>query len=461
MSDSTLDIVHNNIPNFSLIKWFSFGNGLIRPACADYRDSVANGDFYDNGLKELDEFLAPTMGYVTMQEDIMQFLVKFCGYSQAESDNVRRGIAKKKGTEHLLPEIESRFVEFTSERYNIDKVKCAEIIKPFLQTIVDASLYAFSWNHSDSYSCIGYICGYLRYYYPLEFLTAAFNTFVDNEDKTVSITKYANKHKIKINPARFGHSKASYNYDKKSNSIYKGMSSIKYLNSQVSEELYNLKNNKYNSFSELLFDITDKTSLDAKQLDILIMLDYFSEFGNSKELLRINEIFMILKKGKAKQISKDKFPHEIIDLIKPFVDGNRKDGKEAKSYTILNMGSLLNTLEDYIKNLTLADFDFAYKVQNQFDFLGYVDLTTNKEEDRPKLFIKEVYPLKRKKDNKQFGYSLITKSIGSGIETRFTVFNKVYNLCPVTAKDIIYCKEYSQDGLYFTINAYEKLKTTT
>jgi DNA polymerase-3 subunit alpha len=41
-----------------------------------------------------------------MQEPIMQFLVKFCGYSSAESDNVRRGIAKKKGTEQLLPEIE-------------------------------------------------------------------------------------------------------------------------------------------------------------------------------------------------------------------------------------------------------------------------------------------------------------------------------------------------------------------
>ncbi len=128
-SDETINKVKNQIQNFSYIKWFSFGNGLIRPACASYRDDVALGNFYNNNFKELDEFLAPTMGRVTMQEDIMQFLVKFCGYSQAESDNVRRGIAKKKGTEKLLPEIEKRFIEYSSAHYNISKEECSIVIK--------------------------------------------------------------------------------------------------------------------------------------------------------------------------------------------------------------------------------------------------------------------------------------------------------------------------------------------
>ena len=79
-----------------MIKWMSFGNGLIRPACASFRKDVAVGEFYDNGLEELNQFLAPEAGHVAMQETIMQFLVKFCGYSNAESDIVRRGIAKKK-----------------------------------------------------------------------------------------------------------------------------------------------------------------------------------------------------------------------------------------------------------------------------------------------------------------------------------------------------------------------------
>ena len=95
MSDETLEVAKKVNPNFSYIKWFSFGNGLIRPGCASFRDNVANGEILTTGFKELDDFLVITMGRITMQEDIMRFLVKFCGYNDAESDTVRRGIAKK------------------------------------------------------------------------------------------------------------------------------------------------------------------------------------------------------------------------------------------------------------------------------------------------------------------------------------------------------------------------------
>ncbi len=147
MSDATLAIARSRIPDFSMLKWMSFGNGLLRPACASFRDSVARGEFYDNDFDALNEFLAPEAGRIAMQETIMQFLVKFCGYSRAESDTVRRSIAKKKGTEQLLPEIKERFIRFSSRRYGIDEERCAEIIEPFIQVILDASAYAFSWNH--------------------------------------------------------------------------------------------------------------------------------------------------------------------------------------------------------------------------------------------------------------------------------------------------------------------------
>lgn len=147
MSDETIRKVKAKTSNFSYLKWFSFGNGLLRPACASYRDEVSGGDFYDNGFKELNEFLAPEAGRVCMQETIMMFLVKFCGYTQAESDNVRRAIAKKKGTATLLPEIEQRFIDYSSTHYDITKEKCQEVIKPFLQIILDASSYGLTtWS---------------------------------------------------------------------------------------------------------------------------------------------------------------------------------------------------------------------------------------------------------------------------------------------------------------------------
>lgn len=288
MSDETIAKIKAKSSNFSYLKWFSFGNGLIRPACASYRDEVSGGDFYDNGFKELNEFLAPEAGRVCMQETIMMFLVKFCGYSQAESDSVRRAIAKKKGTETLLPEIEQRFIEYSSTHYDITKEKCQEVIKPFLQIILDASDYGFSWNHSDAYSSIGYISGYLRYYYPLEFLTASLNVFSDKEEKTTAITNYARKVGITIKDIKFGHSKADYSMEKETNSIYKGIASIKYMSADVANKLYDLAHTqKFDSFIDLLRVFPG----DSRQLEILIKLNYFSQFAPIGKLLNIVEIY--------------------------------------------------------------------------------------------------------------------------------------------------------------------------
>ena len=240
-SDATLEIARRRNPNFSMIKWLSFGNGLIRPSCASFRDDVAKGIAVTNGMKELDDFLADTLGHIAMQEDIMQFLVRFCGYSQAESDSVRRLIAKKYGTESVLPEIKQRFIDYSMNTFHYPKELCEQVIEPFLQVILDASAYGFSWNHSDSYSCIGYICGYLRYNYPMEFVAAALNVFHDKEEKTASIIDYAIRHNIALSPAKFRKSRSGYMFDREARVIYKGLESVKYLNAACADFLYGLR----------------------------------------------------------------------------------------------------------------------------------------------------------------------------------------------------------------------------
>lgn len=371
MSDETLNKVKSKIKNFNMIKWFSFGNGLIRPGCASFRDNVAQGNFYDNGLKELNEFLSSTLGHVTMQEDIMMFLNKFCGYTMGESDNVRRAIAKKKGTEKLIPEIKERFINYTSKHYNVSKEKCEKIIEPFLQVILDASDYAFSWNHSDSYSCIGYICGWLRYYYPLEFLTASLNIFEDEKDKTKKLVEYANKIGIQIKPARFRYSASKYMFDKATNTIYKGVASIKNLNYEVAEQLYSLRGNKYNNFYELMLDIKNKVNIRSDQLDILIKLDYFQEFGKAKKLLTFVKYFNQLYK--AKVVVKGKFNKQVENIIKKY-------SKETKSqYRDLDNEKILLEIWSKIPN---EDLSVNEKIMAEKEYLGYVSYTNPKLDKR-------------------------------------------------------------------------------
>ena len=360
MSDETIAKIKAKSSNFSYLKWFSFGNGLLRPACASYRDEVSGGDFYDNGFKELNEFLAPEAGRVCMQETIMMFLVKFCGYSQAESDSVRRAIAKKKGTETLLPEIEQRFIEYSSTHYDITKEKCQEVIKPFLQIILDASDYGFSWNHSDAYSSIGYISGYLRYYYPLEFLTASLNIFSDKEEKTTAITNYARKVGITIKDIKFGHSKADYSMEKETNSIYKGIASIKYMSADVANKLYDLAHTqKFDSFIDLLRVFPG----DSRQLEILIKLNYFSQFAPIGKLLNIVELYN--KFGTRKTLKES----DVLSLPTPVQEVIAKYTVKPKTqYKITDNDGMLRELAELVGERPIT---MMMRLEWEKEFLGY------------------------------------------------------------------------------------------
>ena len=95
------------------------------------------------------------------------------------------------------------------------------------------------------------------------------------------------------------------------------------------------------------------------------------------------------------------------------------------------------------------------KIQNFKEYMGYIGYQSDKDSDRPKLYVLGVYPLKRKKDGFQFGYTVVTKSIGSGIETRWTVRKGVYEKNPIKENDIIFCQQWDRNERgYFTMLKY-------
>jgi DNA polymerase III subunit alpha len=265
-SDETVNKIKKLNPNFKYIDLFSVGNGAIRPAGQSYREELAKGVFHDNGHEALNNFMSPTLGYCVYQEQIINFLNQFCGFTMGEGDVVRKGFAKKLGTEQFIPRIKSGFIQTMKEKYNVSEEESEQLIVSFLKVIEDASSYLFSLNHSLPYSYIGYACGYLRYYHPLEFITCALNNVMYKntdtvDEKTEKIINYGIKKGIKFEEFKFGYSKSKYMCDKETMTIYKGMKSIKYLNEKVSDELYELSKNNYSDPIELFIDIIEITSL--------------------------------------------------------------------------------------------------------------------------------------------------------------------------------------------------------
>ena len=283
-----------------------------------------------------------------------------------EADIVRRGFAKKTGTEKFIPKIKSGFNKTMKEKYGVSEKESEKLIVNFIKVIEDASSYLFSKNHADPYSWIGYICGYLRYYYPFEFITTALNIFEGKEEKSLAIIEYAKKQGIKVSPIKFRYSIAQYNFNKDSNEIFKGISSIKYMNSNVANEIYELRNNEYRNFIDLLYDLKNRTSLNSRQLNILIELDFFSEFGDINYLLELYKMFDLLS-GKV-QIKKDKLTE--LNISEEDIR-NFAEKETEKMFSKVNIKEfLLSAAEKQkYKPRTLKE-----RIQSQITHLGYVDI---------------------------------------------------------------------------------------
>ena len=279
-----------------------------------------------------------------------------------------------------------------------------------------------------------------------------------NDDDIQNGAALAKSLGIKVTMPRYGISGWDYTFDKSQNIIAQGIGSIPYMSGKAIEELGGIYNNIYTSFTDLLFDISNKTSLNSRQLTILIELDFFCEFGNQRELFRIVDLFNTFKKGEAKQIKRSMVEGtELEPIVKKYSVGVTKSGGIAKSYTLLDVASILREAEQAIRDVHMPDIDDLTKIRNFQEIMGYLGYVSGKEEDRRKLFVTDIKPLYRKRDNKQFGYSVFTKSIGSGKESRFTVFNPVYNKNPIKENDIIYCSSWERDGQYFTLTGYSKV----
>lgn len=398
LSDETVAKIKEKNPNFSRIDLMSMANGAIRPAGASYREELAAGKYRDNGHEALNEFLAPTLGYLVYQEQIIEFLHRFCGYTMGEADVVRRGFAKKTGTDKFIPKIKEGFIKTMREEYGVNEDEANHLIENFLKVIIDASSYLFSNNHATPYSFLGYVVGYLRCYYKLETVTTALNIYMEDGDKCLEILQYAKRNNIDIKPIKFGKSGADYTMDKSENAVYRGVMSVKYCNAQIADELMELSKNKYSNFIDLLKDIKDKTSVNSKQFAILIKLNFFSDYGKNKYLLNIVDIYdkfasvKVLAKSKMEQLGISDY------LMVKYAE------KETKSqWRGIDNDGLINELCGRLKDESLNVVD---QVKADIEFLSYTDYvntdmsddyyivtdyTTYKDSAKPSLVLRRIH----------------------------------------------------------------------
>lgn len=301
-------------------------------------------------------------------------------------------------------------------KYNVHQAEAEHLIINFLKVIEDASDYLFSLNHSQAYSYIGYICAYLRYYYPLEFFTVALNQFTGDMDKTSKLMDYIKNFDIKVEQPAFGKSKSSYFCDKETNTIYKGVKSVKFLNENIAEELFKIsKEKQFTSFIDL-YNYAE--GVNARQWEVLIKIGYFREFGTVKKLLYILSLF---DKYKKKNYKKETLNPREAEVIKRFAENETE-----KMYRNVDSGSLIKYIFDLVPNEeypinTLAGFEA--------EFTGSISIVVP-DADRKECIVLDV--------NTKYTPTLKLYRLNNGEVIDVKVAKKDFYEKPVEAFDAVY-----------------------
>ena len=230
---------------------------------------------------------------------------------------------------------------------------------------------------------IGYTCAMLRYYYPLEFITAFLNNARTDEDINKG-TKFAKEKGFTIKAPKFGHSQNIYVCDKETKTIYKGLGSIKSMQTIAADIMNEVYAREPKDFIDILFlcesvKVDDKR-INSKSMDILIDIGFFSEYGNINTLKRIR--YWYDKFAKRKTIKKDDCEDWLIDIVRP--NANKETEKQFsdidKPHLVRDINNILPPQDDNIQLL----------IKKQIEHLGYVDVE-NYQVDMDEYIVQKVH----------------------------------------------------------------------
>lgn len=396
----------------------------IRPGFASLLNNFLDRLPYSTGVKELDDLLTDSFCYLLYQESIMAYLV-WLGIEEKGTYDIIKKIAKKKFKEDELKELKEQLLK--GWIHNVGK---EEGFEETWKVVEDAARYSFNASHALSVAIDSLYGAYLKSHYPLEYYTVVLSLYSDDMERTANLIEELKYFNIKINNIKFGMSKAEYAMDKKSNSIYKGIASIKYCNAQIANELYELSKNHYANFVDLLADIKTKTSVNSRQLTILIGLNFFSDFGKNQYLLYINEIYD--KFATCKQVKKDKM--ESLGLTEYLM--KKYAGKETeKQYRDIDNQGLIKELSSRLEDKPMSVVE---QVKFEKEYLEYVVYTNPKVNEQYYI----VVDYKHYKDASKPYFTLHNIKTGEDVKSRIKQ-GKVFKQQPFGLYSILKIKEFA------------------
>ena len=373
-SDSTVRKVMKYKPrNVSELTAFI---AAIRPGFKSMYSKFESREPFSYNIPAFDKIIQTPQfpySYVLYQEQTMNTL-NYAGFPLDECYGIIKAIAKKH-PEKVKP-LKSKFIDGFANKIiedeNISSESAYEMSRNVWQIISNSCGYSFNSSHAFCMALDSLYNAWQKANYPYEFYEVMLQHYSDKKNKTkVSWIKEEMKKAFNITEGvyRFGTDNRRYVADKQNHCINPALSGIKGLSQKCADELYALGQNSYGSFLDILMALKE-TSVDRKQLDILIKIDYFHDYGEPNELLKTVELFNAIygKKQFAKSKIKDiGIPVDVIEA-----DSSKKTEKTYGGFDSAQV--LMDTIDYYKDHVMMPKTSLIDRITYQQENFGYIQI---------------------------------------------------------------------------------------
>jgi DNA polymerase-3 subunit alpha len=296
IQDLCVQIKPKSLEDLSIINALHRPGPLKTGLTQEYAERRGGKEFeYDTEV--LEKSLESTYGIMVYQEQIMALCMDLAGYTLPEADNMRKIIGKKLPDKMKLER--EKFVSGCIKN-NIPESAASELF----ENIEGFADYSFNKSHSLSYSLISYQTAWLKYYYPVEFYCALFNSSLDDQDDLVKYFHACREEGISIYPPDINKSDSLFKPEQ--GTIIFGFAGIKGIGEKACEELLEKRPEK--GFQSL-DDILEKNvhSRTIRALAECGSLSSISEYGRGSIVEALPKLVEHQKKIKAWEERKERF----------------------------------------------------------------------------------------------------------------------------------------------------------
>ena len=256
---------------------------------------------------QLAPILDVTYGCMVYQEQVMQIVRDLAGYSFGRSDLVRRAMAKKK--KDVMAAERKNFV-YGSEKEHVpgavNRGVPAAVAEHIFDEMTAFASYAFNKAHAACYAVVAVQTGWLKYYYPAEFMAAMMNSVVGNAAKVAAYIQYCRKKEIPVLPPHVNFSDRKFTVETNKEGVKcvrMGMSGVKNVGNSAVDAIVQERrlSGPYRDVFEFCRRI-DSEAVNKRAVESLIMAGCFDHMGATRlQCMRVFDQALEANSAKRRQ----------------------------------------------------------------------------------------------------------------------------------------------------------------